>query len=256
MNASQDVAHRSAVTRMTLLATVLGLTAVVAVAGGVFWPEAEGGGETYAYADIAPDRELWWGLLGGLSVAGVIGVPLQAIATMHLVRGRGSVWATVGGCLMWVGVALQATGVAGWASAYYYPTDPSLDRNVGSAVIEAANNDQVHLFAFLVPGALLVVLGTVLQCVGLFRAQVVPAWVPVGLLFAVLTFVVPGDGALGLITSIPMALGAIGLAYFAWRSVVHRGGALPADPGAEEAPRRDPIGAQAGVQGIRQEEGR
>jgi hypothetical protein len=48
---------------------------------------------------------------------------------------------------------------------------------------------------------------------------VVPVWVPVALLFVVITFVVPGNGALGLITSIPMAVGAIGLGYFAVRSV-------------------------------------
>ena len=198
---------------------MLGPTAVAAAVGGVFWPEAQGGGETYSYADIAPNRELWWGLLGTLTVMGVINVSLQAVATMILVRARGSVWATVGACLMWVGIALQATGVAGWASAYFYPTDPSLKESVGSAVIEAANNDQGHLFAFLIPGALLVVLGTVLQCVGLFRAHVVPVWVPIALLFSVITFIVPGDGALGLVTSIPMAVGAIGLGYFAVRSV-------------------------------------
>ncbi len=220
MAMSEPLEDRSAILRMALLAWVLGLTAVAAVVGGVFWPEAEGGGETYSFADIASNRGLWWGLLGGLTVAAVIGVPLQAIAAMQLVRGRGSVWATVGGALMWLGVALQATGVAGWASAYFYPTDPSLGPAVGSAVIEAANNDLGHLFGFLIPGALLVVLGTVLQCVGLFRAHTVPVWVPLGLLFAVLTFVVPGGGALGLLTSIPMALGAIGLAYYAWRSVV------------------------------------
>ena len=90
---------------------------------------------------------------------GVINVPLQAIATMLLVRTRGSVWATVGGSMMWVGIAMQATGVAGWASAYFYATDPGLERPIGSAVVEAANNDQAHLFAFLIPGALLVVLG-------------------------------------------------------------------------------------------------
>ena len=217
--ATSERLERCAISRMALLAWVLGLTAVAAVVGGAFWPEAGGGGDTYSYADIASNRGLWWGLLGGLTVAGVIGVPLQAIATMHLVRGRGSVWVTVGGALMWLGVALQGTGVAGWASAYFYPTDPSLGPAVGSAVIEAANNDLGHLFGFLIPGALLVVLGTVLQCVGLFRAHAVPVWVPLGLMFAVLTFVVPGGGALGLLTGIPMALGAIGLAYYAWRSV-------------------------------------
>lgn len=223
MNASahldQETVHRSTVGRVKLLAIVLGTTAVAAAVGGVFWPEAQGGGETYSYADIAPDRGLWWGLLGTLAVMGVINVPLQAIATMILVRARGSVWATVGACLMWVGIGLQAVGVAGWASAYFYPTDPSVEKSVGTVVIEAANNDQSHLFAFLIPGAVLVLLGTVLQCVGLFRAHVVPVWVPIALLFVVITFIVPGNGALGLVTSIPMAAGAIGLGYFAVRSV-------------------------------------
>ena len=215
----REAVDRSTVGRVKLLAVALGTTAVAAAVGGVFWPEAAGGGETYTYADIAPDRDLWWGLLGTLAVVGLVNVMLLAVAALILVRARGSVWATVGACLMWVGIALQATGVAGWASAYYYPTDPSLKESVGSAVIEAANNDQAHLFAFLIPGALLVVLGTVLQCVGLFRAHVVPVWVPIALLFSVITFIVPGNGVIGLVTSIPMAVGAIGLGFFAVRSV-------------------------------------
>ncbi|HET7689972.1 MAG TPA: DUF4386 family protein [Nocardioidaceae bacterium] len=212
-------ADRATVSRFRILAIVLGFTAIAAAVGGVFWPEASGGGETYSYADIAADRDLWWGLLGVLATLGVINVPLQAIATLTLVRERGSVWATVGACLMWLGIAMQGVGVAGWASAYYYATDPSVDEAVGTAVIEAANKDQGHLFAFLIAGALLVVLGTVLQCVGLFRGHVVPRWVPVALLFTLLTFFVPGDGALGLVTSIPMAAGSIGLGYFAYRRV-------------------------------------
>jgi hypothetical protein len=39
----------------------------------------------------------------------------------------------------------------------------------------------------------------------------------------VLTFVVPGGRALGLVTSIPMAAGAIGLGYFAWQRASGRG---------------------------------
>ena len=213
------VVDRSTRSRIALVAIVLGVTAIGAAVGGVFWPEPEDGGETYSYADIAPDRDLWWGLLGTIAVIALINVTLQAFVTMFLVRGRGSVWATVGGSLMWLGIAAQAVGVAGWASAYFYPTDPSVDREVGNAVIEAANNDQGHIFAFLIPGALLVILGTVLQCVGLFRAHVVPIWVPIALLFTILTFIVPGSGPLGLITSIPMAAGVIGLGYYAWRSV-------------------------------------
>jgi hypothetical protein len=33
----------------------------------------------------------------------------------------------------------------------------------------------------------------------------------------VLTFVIPGNGLLGVLTSIPMAAASIGLGYYAWR---------------------------------------
>ncbi|HEX8867892.1 MAG TPA: hypothetical protein VF821_19695, partial [Lentzea sp.] len=60
--------------------------------------------------------------------------------------------------------------------------------------------------------------GTVLQCVGLFRSRAVPTWVPIAALTIVLTFVIPGNGLAGLLTSIPMAAAGIGLGYCAWRS--------------------------------------
>ena len=52
--------------RVKLLAVVLGTTAVAAAVGGVFWPEAAGWRRDLLLADIASDRGLWWGLLGGL----------------------------------------------------------------------------------------------------------------------------------------------------------------------------------------------
>ena len=97
---------KSTVARMTLVAIALGAAAVATAAGGLYWPEPSAGGETYSYADIASYRGLWWGLLGALAVVAIINVPLQAVATMFLVQARGSVWATVGGSLMWGGIAL------------------------------------------------------------------------------------------------------------------------------------------------------
>ncbi|MFD4669794.1 hypothetical protein ACFWNN_08665 [Lentzea sp. NPDC058450] len=214
--AAPTAAETSTRTRMALLAAVLGITSIAAVAGGLLWPEPAAGGETYAYTDIAAGRDLWWTLLTGLAAMQVLNIPLQALATMFLVRHRGSAWATWGGALMWIGGGLQGAAVAGWAAAYFYPTDPAVSPAAGTAVVEAANND-AHLFALMVPGAALVLLGTVLQCVGLFRSHAVPKWVPVLLSFIVVTFVIPGNGLAGLLTSIPMAVGAIGLGYCAWR---------------------------------------
>ncbi|MEU0881377.1 hypothetical protein ABZ345_22425 [Lentzea sp. NPDC005914] len=203
--------------RVAVLAVVLAVTSVAAVIGGLLWPQPAAGGETYSYADIAAGRDLWWSLLTGLAAMAVINVPLQALATMVLVRRRGSTWATWGAALMWLGAGLQTAGVAGWATAYFFPTDPGVGRAAGEAVIQAANND-AHLFALMIPGAALVLVGTALQCVGLLRSHAVPKWVPLTLLTIVLTFVIPGNGLAGLLTSIPMAAGAIGLGYFAWRS--------------------------------------
>jgi hypothetical protein len=218
ITAAHDTAASPTRGRVAVLALVLGVTSVAAVAGGLLWPEPSGGGETYSYADIVADRDLWWGLLTGLAAMQVLNIPLQALATMFLVRGRGSAWATWGAALMWIGTGLQGAGAAGWAAAYFFPTDPSVGAAAGEAVIQAANNDTAHLFAMMIPGAALVLLGTVLQCVGLFRSHTVPKWVPICLLFVAVTFVVPGNGLAGLLTSVPMAAGAIGLGYHAWRA--------------------------------------
>jgi hypothetical protein len=205
--------------RVRLLALTLAVTAVAATVGGVFWPEPAGGGETYSYADIADQRILWWGLLMGLAAMAVVNIPMQALAVMLLVRRRASRLATTGGVLMWVGAGLQAVGVAGWAAVYFFATDPSVDAAAGSAVVEAANSDMAHLFGLMIPGAAMVLLGTVIQCVALFRSRAVPRWVPIAVLTIVLTFVIPGSGVLGLLTSLPMAAGSIGLAYYVWKSV-------------------------------------
>ncbi|MCR3750523.1 hypothetical protein [Lentzea californiensis] len=218
ITAARDTAASSTRGRVAVLAVVLGVTSVAAVAGGLLWPEPSGGGETYSYADIVAGRDLWWGLLTGLAAMLVLNIPLQALATMFLVRRRGSDWATWGAALMWIGTGLQGAGGAGWAAAYFFPTDPAVGAAAGEAVIQAANNDTAHLFAMMIPGAVLVLLGTVLQCVGLFRSHAVPKWVPICLLFVAVTFVVPGNGLAGLLTSIPMAAGAIGLGYHAWRA--------------------------------------
>ena len=103
------------------------------------------------------------------------------------------------------------------AGAYYFPTSPDVARADGVAVFQGIAEDQLHLFALMAVGAVGVLVGTVFQAVGLLRSKEVPAWIPVATLFTLITFVVPGNGAAGLITSLPMAAGAIGLAVHAWR---------------------------------------
>ena len=49
MNA-EDRPDRSTPARLTLLAVALGVTALVAALGGLWWPEPAAGGDTYTYA--------------------------------------------------------------------------------------------------------------------------------------------------------------------------------------------------------------
>jgi hypothetical protein len=203
--------------RIGLVSLVLAITSVVALPGGLLWPDPAAGGETYTYADIQPLRDRWWALLVFLSANLVLGVPAQALVTTFLVRRRGAAWATVGGLVMWIGTALYAVGVAGWAATYYFATAPGVEVAAGTSVMEHVADDTLHLFGATITGALMVAIGTVIQVVGLWRSHAVPRWVPLLLLVIVLSFVIPGNGWIGLTTAVPMAAGAIGLAYYAWR---------------------------------------
>ena len=201
--------------RIGLVGIVLTISNLVAMPGGLLWPNPAGGGETYAYTDIQPLRDRWWGLLVFLSVNLVLGVPAQAFLTAYLVRRRGAAWATVGGTAMWIGTGIYAVGVGGLAAAYYFAT--GVDAATGSAVMDNANDDLLHLFGPVLAGSLVVAIGTVIQAIGLWRSQAVPRWVPALVLFIVISFVVPGNGWIGLTVQIPMAAGGIAIAYYAWR---------------------------------------
>ncbi|WP_329002852.1 DUF4386 domain-containing protein [Kribbella sp. NBC_00709] len=203
--------------RIGIAGLVLALTAVAALPGGVLWPEPSGGSETYTYGDIQPLRDRWWGLLVFLSANLVLNVLAQALLTVFLVRRRGAAWATAGGLIMWIGTALYAVGVAGWAATYYFATAPGVDAAAGTSVMDQAADDLAHLFGPMIIGSALVALGTVIQAVGLFRSRAVPRWIPLLWLTIVLTFVIPGNGWVGLLTAVPMTAASIGTAYYAWR---------------------------------------
>jgi hypothetical protein len=209
------IADRVTRRRIGAVGLLLTISNLIATPGGVLWPEPSGGGETYSYADIQPLRDRWWGLLVFLAVSALLGVPAQAFLTAYLVRKRGAAWATAGGLMMWIGVAFQAVGVGGLAAAYYVAT--GVDAATGTPVMDSANDDLLHLFGPLLAGALLVAIGTVVQVVGLWRSHAVPRWVPLLMLAIVVSFVVPGNGWIGLAVQVPMAAGGIALAYYAWR---------------------------------------
>ena len=131
-------------------------------------------------------------------------------------RRRGSAWATAGAPALWLGAAVQATGIAGWALLYFFATGPSLNAGAARPFLDAVDKDS-RVFAFALVGQGLVILGTILQAVGMFRSRAVPWWVPVLTLVIVGTFVLPSNGWAGLIGAVPTAAGAIAMAWYAWR---------------------------------------
>lgn len=205
--------------RNPLLGIALGVTGLAALLCGVVWPVPAGGGRNFTHADIMPIRDFWWGLVVATAVVGIVALTLQALAIITLVRGRGRGLAQLGGGLVWIGATVQGVGAGGWASTYFHATDPGVEPAAGQAVIEAANRDPFHLFGLLVIGILLVTVGTILQCIALFRSRVVPRWIPVSALFTIILLFLPGGGVISLTASLPMAAAALGLGYYVWRGL-------------------------------------
>jgi hypothetical protein len=109
--------------------------------------------------------------------------------------------------------------VAGFAAAYFYPSDPAVSSAAGKEVYRSIAHDHAHLLAIQLPGHLLSTVGTVVQSVALLRSTVVPRWVPILSLSILITYGIPGSHLIGLVTSIPLAATCVGLAYYAWRRV-------------------------------------
>ena len=212
-----DHGHRSVVTRRRagLLLIVLVATSLLAIVGSLLWPEPAVG-DWYSYSDIAPIRERWWAVLTALSVGLVLNVPAQAIAALILTPDRGAMWTTAGASIMWVGTGLYAVGGGGWAAVYFFGTHPVLDVASGTRLLDQVAEDP-RLFAAALPGAVLVALGTVVQAVGLWRSRALPRWVPILSLAIVLSFITPGNGVVGALLGIPVAVAGIAIGYYAWR---------------------------------------
>jgi hypothetical protein len=213
--AISDSAESVTRTRITALCVLLALTGMAAVPLGVLWPGNPDSSAALTVADVQSYRQSWWILImSGVVITG-LNVPAQAIAVLTLVRGRGGAAATWGAAMMWIGAVMEAVGLAGFAAAYFYPSDRSVSRAAGTEVFNSIAHDHVHLLAVQIPGHLLLTAGIVVQAVALFRAKVVPTWLPVLSLSILVTYVIPGSHAIGLVTQLPMAATCLGLAFYA-----------------------------------------
>jgi hypothetical protein len=220
--AAAESAHRN---RLLVIAALLAATSIAAAVGGLLWPAPAA--DWYSYADVAPVRETFWLVLTLVGAAVALGVPLQAAASMSLVRRRGATWVTIGAFTAWIGSALLAVTLGGWATTYYVTTGPGLDPGAAAALLDRFAHDG-HLFAIGEPGSLLVSIGTILAGVGLIRSRVLPLWIPVLSMLTVAGTFLPSWGPVSLVTNIPAAVVAIAIGWSAYRRA-----AAPAvtDPG-------------------------
>jgi hypothetical protein len=203
--------------RVTLVCVVLAVTAIALVPLALLWPGGSNSGSVLDVGDVRPIRQAWWAMLMSSAALTMLNTPAQAVVVVSLVRGRSAGAATWGAMLMWIGAALEAVGIAGFAMAYFFPSDPSLDAATSAAVFDSIGNDHVHLLAFQLPGHLLLTAGIVVQAVALFRSRAVPRWVPIASLFILVTYAVPGSGAFGVVTTVPLAAASLGIAYYGWQ---------------------------------------
>jgi len=200
--------------RFLLLAVLLTVTSAYVAVGSLLWttPTAD----WFGYSDVAPVRATWWLNLTALGAAIALTVPLQVLAIMSLVRRRGAPWVTIGSLLAWVGSALLAVTLGGWASTYYVATDPKLDPAVATALLDRFADD-VRLFGVGQPGSLMISIGTILVSVGLLRSRAVPRWIPIVLLATVAGTFLPSWGPVSLVANVPGIVVAVALAWYAYR---------------------------------------
>jgi hypothetical protein len=171
------------------------------------------------YASIAADRSYVWAFFLVAGVQLIVGACAAALAAWLLAPNRGARWATVGGSLVWLGAAIYGVGVGGWATVYYFGTDPAaLDPATAARLIDHVNDDPARMLVVPISGALLVAVGSMLLAVALWRARTIPRWVPiVGALSGVTGIVIPPDTVAGIISEAASSATAAAIGWYAWR---------------------------------------
>ena len=207
--------------RLTLLLAVIVVTSLSALGLSlVAYLQPIGDGDALpTYADLAAHRTFVWAFFLAAGVQLVIGVCALAVAGWILTPARGSVWATVGGAMLWLGATVYAMGVGGWATVWYFASDTTtLDVPTATALVDHVNDDALRMLIVPIGGAVVVALGSLVLAVGLWRAGTVPRWLVVaGSVVTLATFASPPDSVPGVLLEALSSLTGIALGWYAWR---------------------------------------
>lgn len=178
-----------AVSRTTIVAVGLALSAVIAAANLLGRPIAAI--DTEIYAELEPVRNAYWtfALVGGVSTA--LTYILAGIAACMLVLRRGATLATAGAVLLCIGGVLFgagffASGAVSWVSTGVVAGDPTF--------FDYFQEHSFRAFAPQLVGFLLSTIGFILVGVALWRSRVVPRWLAAAIPVTAVVTILSGTG--------------------------------------------------------------
>ena len=170
------------------------------------------------YTAIAPMRGFMWSFFVIAGINLIVGACAVAVAGLILTPARGAHWATVGAGLVWLGAATYGVGTGTWAASYYVATQPPLGAAQGTALVERINHDTLHMHVVPISGAALVLMGSLVMSVGVWRARSIPRWiVGAGVVASLATFLVAPSTIAGITAEAVSSATAIAIGWYAWR---------------------------------------
>lgn len=206
--------------RVTVIAVVLAVGAIVSAAFSIWHPEPDANDE-FGYGVMAPIRTSWWAwhVVGGFGTA--VGTIALGLAVCLLVRRRGSAWATGGAIVTSLGGLAFLGAMGAEAVLGYYVTDTgALPVETGTNFINHVNDNFAQLGVMLFPGFMLLGLGGLVLAVALWRGRAVPRWLVVAFAVTNVAGAVLPFGVVADVVNTAFFATLLAIAWYLWKSVV------------------------------------